>query len=60
MRLLVLLALLECVVGAPRQKRQAPIELINSPQALNTAPEHFPKHALFIPRGQEPDGNCLH
>ncbi|EYB99996.1 hypothetical protein Y032_0118g715 [Ancylostoma ceylanicum] len=56
MRLLVLLALLECVVGAPRQTRQAPIELANIPQALNTAPEHFAKHALFIPRGQEPDG----
>ncbi|KHJ92702.1 EF hand [Oesophagostomum dentatum] len=57
MRLLVLLALLDCAIGAPRHARQTPLELANiPPQSLNTAPEQFLKHALFIPRGQEPNG----
>ncbi|CAJ0599552.1 unnamed protein product [Cylicocyclus nassatus] len=58
MRLLVLLALLEFAIGAPREKRQTPTELSNIPQALSNAPpgEHFLRHALFIPRGLEPQG----
>ncbi|ETN82405.1 EF hand [Necator americanus] len=58
MRLLVLLVVLESAVGAPRQTRQAPIELSNNPlpHHHHITPEHFPRNALFIPRGQEPEG----
>ncbi|WKY00552.1 hypothetical protein Q1695_014969 [Nippostrongylus brasiliensis] len=56
MRLLILLSLLEFVVSAPRTIRQASVALTNNAPAPEAAPEHFSKHALFIPRGMEPEG----
>ncbi|VDL76673.1 unnamed protein product [Nippostrongylus brasiliensis] len=56
MRLLILLSLLEFVVSAPRTIRQASVALTNNAPAPEAAPEHFGKHALFIPRGMEPEG----